>query len=898
MIVAASSADSGAYRSADGGTTWEPVGWYDPAASYEGGFVGGGVQALALGPSGTWDNVALAGTESGLYYSGDRGIHWWQGHDRGMPALDVRAIATAPGAPEVLLAGASFFHHQRVDGGTPMSLDGALYLSVDGGARWRDVTGRLDRVTGVVFSPAFLDDGVAFATTGTLGQHGFADGGVYRSLDGGENWEEVMSDRICRGLAISPDFRTDETVWVSQSTYSAALGLFRSTDGGQTWQALAPDIHAHVLAPSPGYAADQTLFAGTLDAGLQRSTDGGLSWSQVFSRPVGALAVSPALGASRTLYAGVDEPLAAGEIYCSTDGGDTWERVGAEIPAWSEAGLLHIADLAFAVDGSVLAGVYYGSESGDGAVYRSVDGGSSWAMAGTEMGDTSVLDVASVPAGSLRVYAATTRRAPADAGLWKVDIKQGGPAEPGAWTTAGPHGVRAHALAVSPAFAGDGVVLAGEWSQERGSVESGSGIYRSTDGGATWQAATGGMEFVSGSLAVHDLAFSPDFATDGTVFAATGGGVFHSTDGGQSWTWASRLYDGPPGIITSVAVAPDYGASGHVLAGKGWGGVAVSTDGGLNWTVHHDVGGMAAVAYSPGFAADRVAFAGGWASLSRTEDSGATWTEVLTATPIGALALSPAYAVTPTLFVGGDGIYVSNDGAMSWISTTLPGDPFLVSAITLSPAFPADPTLFAGSNEGLYRSPDGGETWAVVAGYPGGAVHAIVLSPAWPGEAVMLVGSDDGVYRSDDGGGTWTLLPGMAPLGAGAVAMVGSGVPAAGTERHGVYLGSAGGTGWAPLGLQQMSSYRVSAIAPSPAYSSDGTMFAALVSRLSIGAMVWRTMDGGSTWETLYSTDYVGGLAVSPDLAQDATVYAGGGQHHVARSTDGGTTWEPVGTWP
>ncbi|RPI58223.1 MAG: hypothetical protein EHM56_02340, partial [Chloroflexi bacterium] len=317
VVMAAGTADPGPYRSEDGGATWSPAGWYDPAQPYQGGFVGAGIYALALAPAGSWDSAAFAGTSAGIYRSYDRGVHWFR-HDRGPARLNVRALAVDPEDPSILLAGASYYDQMRLDSGAAYEANGSLHLSLDGGQSWRDVSGRLERVQEVAFSPAFAEDGTAFAASGTLGQHGYADGGVHRSTDGGQNWEEVVADRICHALAVSPAYAADRTVWASEFTYSSALGLFVSHDGGQTWSPLAPGLHATILRPSPNYAVDRVLLAGTQDAGLQRSANGGLTWTGVLASPVTALAVSPAFGASQTAYAGVRaDPTAPGELYRS-----------------------------------------------------------------------------------------------------------------------------------------------------------------------------------------------------------------------------------------------------------------------------------------------------------------------------------------------------------------------------------------------------------------------------------------------------------------------------------------------------------------------------------------------------------------------------------------------------
>jgi photosystem II stability/assembly factor-like uncharacterized protein len=401
------------------------------------------------------------------------------------------------------------------------------------------------------------------------------------------------------------------------------------------------------------------------------------------------------------------------------------------------------------------------------------------------------------------------------------------------------------------------------------------------------------------SSAVHAYAFSPDFEADRTLFAGTWGGLFKSTDGGESWQRITRVYFGPPGSITAVAVAPDYTDSGHVLAGGGWGGLFLSQDGGLNWTANYSVTAQAAVAYSPDFGSAGIAFAGGSNGLYKTADGGTNWTEVLTR-PLAALAVSPRFGADGRLFAGGDGLYVSTDGGMSWISTTVGADSSHVKALAVSPAFADDRTLFAGTTSGLYRSGDGGASWEAMAGYPGLPVRSLALSPGWPDHPVLLAGTDLGVYRTTDGGATWARGQGLATMDTWPLAhSPDAGLLLTGARNDGVYGSTDGGDSWLPMGLQGGGWYdRIPDVAISPHYATDRTLFAAWASGVSIGGAVYRTTDGGAAWESVYSTDYVGELAISPRFADDRTVYAAGSSSRVVRSSDGGETWDAVGTWP
>lgn len=129
----------------------------------------------------------------------------------------------------------------------------------------------------------------------------------------------------------------------------------------------------------------------------------------------------------------------------------------------------------------------------------------------------------------------------------------------GVWTSGGPYGGPVTAVVVDPS--GSATVYLGT---------EGHGIFKSTDGGATWVAAQSGL----GNPYVFTLALDP--VTPGTVYAGTQEGFFKSTDSGGTWVSASTgLYAN----INAVAVAP-----GVLHVGTYVGGVFRSIDGGLSWT--------------------------------------------------------------------------------------------------------------------------------------------------------------------------------------------------------------------------------------------------------------------------------------------------------------------------
>ena len=119
-------------------------------------------------------------------------------------------------------------------------------------------------------------------------------------------------------------------------------------------------------------------------------------------------------------------------------------------------------------------------------------------------------------------------------------------------------------LALSPAFEGDGCILAGTFED---------GVFRSTDGGETWRAVNHGLFDHS----VYALALSPDFAVDGIAYAGTGSGVYRSENSGRLW-WDLTMPAGDETVL-SLALAEN----GALYAGCEAHGLLRSTDAGESW---------------------------------------------------------------------------------------------------------------------------------------------------------------------------------------------------------------------------------------------------------------------------------------------------------------------------
>jgi hypothetical protein len=233
---------------------------------------------------------------------------------------------------------------------------------------------------------------------------------------------------------------------------------------------------------------------------------------------------------------------------------------------------------------------------------------------------------------------------------------------------------------------------------------TGSGLYRTTDGGATWtnvltKIATGGDVF--------KIDWNQTNAV-GTVHAATGNGYYRSTDSGQTWTQTLG------GLIGDIAhLANDttlYVTSSGV-------GVLRSLDGGLTWSVvlkSFDLG-MRLAATSSG----NVVFAFGETlaspgELFKSTDGGTTWSSVPVPTSIGiGLEDCVRHGAIATkngvnVLLGCYNLYQSQQGGATWTQVNSLNVHSGINVLRFSTTTTA---VVAGTSGGFESSPDNGSTW-------------------------------------------------------------------------------------------------------------------------------------------------------------------------------------------
>lgn len=293
------------------------------------------------------ENVYI-GTNNRIYRSGGIGDHWEQMNE-GIKAHRIDALATFR---NTVLAGAN----------------GLIYQSTDAGDSWLLSWNRPDDVSPVRFAGG--DD-----TIYALDNHA-ASAGIYRSEDG-RAWEETGGEgfpyqlRYLSSLAASGDtlfagyYRTmenDGVAWVNG-------GVYRSVDGGEHWNPASNGLPRRGESDVPVYdlAAVRGVLLAQTPEGLYRSSDGGANWSAV------ATGFPQNVGMRRFAVAGGTAYLAgSGGVYVSSDAGITWGPMNAGLPQGVSVQFISVAGT------TVYAATSYGTSGELGThVYRYT--GSRWA---------------------------------------------------------------------------------------------------------------------------------------------------------------------------------------------------------------------------------------------------------------------------------------------------------------------------------------------------------------------------------------------------------------------------------------------------------------------------------------------------------------------------------------
>ena len=637
-------------------------------------------------------------------------------------------------------------------------------------------------------------------------------------------------------------------------TDSNDMSTYRSTDGGDTWELVHVTGHVAGLAISP---IDSNIVLYTnLEAPVRRTVDGGTEWDSVvgnepggtnYNKPFTAISFSedyPNIvytSALRGSSRGGIWPPEPADIFKSTDAGATWNYMGTcetcssvqtivvkkgdpnFIWVAADGGLQYSEDSGKTWSGNVIP--YLGkvskqqqsntmanlpkvigltihpdrpqvilAASSEFGIFRSLDGGSSWAHSNTGLKTSKLHQVYFAPSNSSVAYLSTHD------GIYRSN--NGG----NSWVERS-EGLKHKFLspiAIHPN--NENIVFVGTTSEiytihpehmNRG-LHHGHGIYKSIDGGMQWKRSDANIiEAKPAQIGTHPL-----IPFNIWVGGESGRGNLFSPDGGDSWIFSSSITAHYPMVYAFTHEFPT------TIYTTGWlrtGELTASTDGGASWyTLTHKLNeglsnktkelglrgdgpsdfhihGLAVAPSDPnviyvGSVHDTVYtelnFNLDGAHIWKSSDGGETFPEmsngfpIETITSINSIVVHPRDADTAYVMTSlhetetAIGIYKTTNGAQDWFPVNDGLDVF-TNDLQLDPINPD--ILYAATESGIYKTTNGAQTWKKSSnGIPKGAVIDMAIDPLNP--LVLYAITPDDIYLTRDGAEHWYSASFGVPL--------------------------------------------------------------------------------------------------------------------------------------
>jgi hypothetical protein len=230
----------GPVKSTDGGQLWQPAG---------AGIMAQGIGQILFSPNFSNDQTAFVRADT-WYRSTDGGQQW-----QPLPLPEAAQDSANRHLPRLILS-PEFDEDQTMLVVIDKLEQDELYISQGSGEQWIKVGDLPTEAHTVWVAPLFGQWQTLFAS-GTQEDQGL----LYRSTDGGRQWQVVLTESAAVGeLIFAPDIEQNRPIFARTGNI-----VYHSTDGGQVWQALElpAGITPTTLAISPTFSQDQTLFIGT-----------------------------------------------------------------------------------------------------------------------------------------------------------------------------------------------------------------------------------------------------------------------------------------------------------------------------------------------------------------------------------------------------------------------------------------------------------------------------------------------------------------------------------------------------------------------------------------------------------------------------------------------------------
>jgi photosystem II stability/assembly factor-like uncharacterized protein len=634
---------------------------------------------------------------------------------------------------------------------------GKLYKSTDAGSTWVDITGILPRsVLDVAVDPT--DPDIIYVTTHIYG--------AYKSINGGNTWVEMQGFPNIGAYDIEVD-TVDPTImyacglsgsvpdWCMGTdtyTFTDGAGAYKSIDSGSTWnQILTTSNECRAIRLHPNN--HNMLFAVAMDDGLQVSIDGGNSWTS-YNTGLGTQVLTSCAVNGDKIYVGSQASgVYSGDIDMDR-GSVTWK------PGRSNKPVPEVYSLQIEVDPAASDRIFVGSNPG--GLYRSDDGGVTFY-------DKNFLTPTVIVDDPYRQGYYTFALNPSDTseiwlGTWGKGVFKSYDNMDFDITAHGNDremlGKHIYQIVVDPRPP-HAVYAATE-----------EGVYRTTDGGATWHDISNGLD----TSQIRTLTLSPN----GALYAGSlGYGLYRYDSGAAVWrqmapfrqfgTFWPIWDDRPLYQYSSLLINPIDNQTMYL--GTFPAGIYKTTDGGANWR-EHNVGwtndGVFSLVFHPEDM--NIVYAGTYNGVNRSADGGEHWEMWDNGWPaeqwVFSIAFDPRdpnvmYACSKNGEDMGRGrdefrgtIMKSTDGGASWspITTGLNINQEFYNII-VDPVSP-DTLYLATQGEGVFISRDGGNHWSpwneglanLVSGSNGNNVTNVLALSA-DGKVIYFGTSGSGVWR-------------------------------------------------------------------------------------------------------------------------------------------------------
>jgi photosystem II stability/assembly factor-like uncharacterized protein len=564
---------SGVNKSYDGGRTWFQR---NSGIDAKTGGSGDGIPIFTITIDPNNPDIVWSGTQDqrGIFKSTDHGESWTR-KDNGITENNItfRGIAVCPGNSDIVLAAAEV--GTGVLGVEFEKIKGVIYKTVDGGENWNPVWNGNNLARVLIYNP--VNPQIVYCSTGIFDRE-----------------------------AYDSDFETGKP---------GGVGMLKSTDGGESWFTINNGLdnmylgflEMHPIDPEVLYTIgyNVTYDLQQPSASVYKTTNGGENWEKVLATNHGLTVVVISKSDPETIYAG---SLTA--FFRSKNGGDTWQM----IEGWGPPGIVPGFPIGGVTDPNDPDKIFLNNYTGGN--FLSLDGGTTWSNSSNGYTGANVKDVFINPQDDAMIYVAANSGpfSSSDGGTswtglkyefapgpscitcfpdnpsevlaadevhgymsksidggkgWKIVFPHPNPA---ADTNPNWHGFNSIIIAPSS----PNIVYAG-MRKGSSSPNPSYGIFKSEDRGETWRAINNGLDSsvrAINVIAVHPI--NPDIAYAGTILD----GIYKTIDGGESW---QRMSDGLGcSDVRSIAINPH---NPEVLfAGSGEGtGIYKSINGGVLW---------------------------------------------------------------------------------------------------------------------------------------------------------------------------------------------------------------------------------------------------------------------------------------------------------------------------